>query len=146
MRRRAIARRKPARRASGRASVSPDPFARDAASPSTEEPMQILIQVLCTRGSSIRQAIADDQRIERFGLQVTKEAQPGRAPGWLKLHATDETRGALNVEWDAQSSVLSARVVTRGSRRPSPIVGQFVNYLLQRHEGRVQSITTAIRR
>lgn len=108
--------------------------------------MQILIQVLCTKGSSIRQAIADDQRIERFGLQVTKESQPGRAPGWLKLHATDETRGALNVEWDAQSSVLSARVVTRGSRRPSPIVGQFVNYLLQRHEGRVQSITTAIRR
>jgi hypothetical protein len=108
--------------------------------------MQILIQVLCTRGSSIRQAIADDPRIERFGLQVTKEAQPGRAPGWLKLHATDDTRGALNVEWDAQSSVLSARVVTRGSRRPSPIVGSFVNYLLQRHEGRVQSITTAIRR
>jgi hypothetical protein len=108
--------------------------------------MQILIQVLCTKGSSIRQAIADDQRIERFGLQVTKEAQPGRAPGWLKLHATDETRGALNVEWDAQSSVLSARVVPRGSRRPSPIVCYFVNYLLQRHEGRVQSITTAIRR
>jgi hypothetical protein len=108
--------------------------------------MQILIQVLCTKGRSIRQAIADDPRLDRFALQVTKEAQPGRAPGWLKLHATDETRGALNVEWDAQSSVLSARVVTRGSRRPSPIVGYFVNYLLQRHEGRVQSITTAIRR
>ena len=64
--------------------------------------MQILIQVLCTKGSSIRQAIADDPRIERFGLQVTKEAQPGRAPGWLKLHATQDTRGALNDEWDAQ--------------------------------------------
>ena len=108
--------------------------------------MQILIQVLCSKGPSIRQAIADDPRIDRFTLQVTKEAQPGRAPGWLKLHAIDETRGALNIEWDAQSSVLSARVVTRGSRRPSPIVGYFVNYLLQRHVGRVQSITTAIRR
>jgi hypothetical protein len=107
--------------------------------------MQILIQVLCTKGRSIRQAIADDPRIDRYGLQVTKEAQPGRAPGWLKLHA-EEMRGALNVEWDAQSSVLSARVVTRGSRRPSRIVGAFVNYLLQRHGGRVQSITTAIRR
>ena len=108
--------------------------------------MQILIQVLCTKGRSIRQAIADDPRIDRYDLQVTKEAQPGRAPGWLKVHAIDETRGALNIEWDAQSSVLSARVVTRGSRRPSPIVGYFVNYLLQRHVGRVQSITTAIRR
>ena len=107
--------------------------------------MQILIQALCTKGPSMRQAIADDTRIDRFKLQVTKEAQPGRAPGWLKLHA-EEMRGALNVEWDAQSSVLSARVVTRGSRKPSPIVGAFVNYLLQRHDGRVQSITTAIRR
>jgi hypothetical protein len=107
--------------------------------------MQILISVLCTKGRSMRQAIADDPRIERYKLQVTREAQPGRAPGWMKLHATDETRGALNVEWDAQSAVLSARVVTRGSRKPSPIVGDFVNYLLDRYVGRVQSITTAIR-
>src|SRR4029078_8537012 len=102
-------------------------------------------QALCATGPSRRQAIADDTHIDRFKLQVTKEAQPGRAPGWLKLHA-EEMRGALNVEWDAQSSVLSARVVPRGSRKSSPIVGAFVNYLLQRHDGRVQSITTAIRR
>ena len=134
-------------RIGGGSAVAVTPHApRPTAVPLTHDAMQILIQVLCTKGRSIRQAIADDPRIERYSLQVTKEAQPGRAPGWLKLHATDETRGALNVEWDAQSSVLSARVVTRGSRRPSPIVGYFVNYLLQRHEGRVQSITTAIRR
>ena len=107
--------------------------------------MQIFVQVLCTKGPSVRQRIADDRRIDRFGLQVTKEAQPGRAPGWMKLHATDATRGVLNVEWDTQSAVLSARVITRGSRKPSPIVGDFVNYLLQRHAMRVQSITTAIR-
>ena len=107
--------------------------------------MQILVQVLCTKGPSVRQSIADDGRIDQFALQVTKEAQPGRAPGWMKLHATDDTRGVLNVEWDTQSSVLSARVITRGSRKPSKIVGDFINYMLQRHSARVQSITTAIR-
>ena len=107
--------------------------------------MQILIQVLCSRGPSVRQRIADDERIGDYGLKVTKEAQPGRAPGWMKLHATDSTRGALNVEWDVQSAVLSARVVTRATRKASPIVGDFVNYLLQRHSSRIQSITTAIR-
>jgi hypothetical protein len=71
--------------------------------------------------------------------------QPGRAAGWLKVHAVDATRGALNIEWDAQSSILSARVITRGSRKPSPIVGDFINYLLYRHATRVQSITTAHR-
>jgi hypothetical protein len=107
--------------------------------------MQILVQVLCTKGPSVRQSIANDSRIDRFGLQVTKEAQPGRAPGWMKVHATDATRGVLNVEWDSQSAVLSARVITRGTRKPSSIVGDFVNYMLQRHSSRVQSITTAIR-
>jgi hypothetical protein len=107
--------------------------------------MQILVQVLCSKGKSLREAIATDGRLERYSLQVTRQMQPGRAPGWLKLHATDTTRGALNIEWDAQSAVLSARVITRGSRKPSPIVGDFVNYLLSRHSSRVQSITTAYR-
>jgi hypothetical protein len=107
--------------------------------------MQILVQALCSRGKSLREAIGTDPRLERYGLQVTRQLQPGRAPGWLKLHATDATRGALNIEWDAQSFVLSARVITRGSRKPSPIVGDFINYLLDRHSGRVQSITTAHR-
>lgn len=107
--------------------------------------MQILVQALCTKGKSLREAIGTDGRLDRHGLQVTRQLQPGRAPGWLKLHATDATRGALNIEWDAQSFVLSARVITRGSRKPSPIVGDFINYLLDRHSGRVQSITMAHR-
>jgi len=107
--------------------------------------MQILVLVLCTKGRSLRQAIADDARLESFGLQVTKETQPGRAPGWLKLHGTDRTRGALNIEWDSESSLLRARVITRGTRKPSPIVGEFVNYLLARFSSRIVSITTAFR-
>ena len=57
----------------------------------------------------------------------------------------ESARGALNVEWDSQSAILNARVVTRGSRKPSPIVGDFVNYLLAKHGTRVQTITTAYR-
>ncbi len=107
--------------------------------------MQILVQVLCTKGPSVREEIANDAKLDGYGLQVVREKQAGRAPGWMKLRSSDSARGALNVEWDAQSSVLSARVITRGSRRPSPIVGDFVNYLLDRHRSRVQTITTAFR-
>ncbi len=107
--------------------------------------MQILVQVLCTKGASLREAIASDKRIGKYGLQVTSEKQSGRAPGWMKLHSADSARGALNVEWDSQSAILNGRVITRGSRRPSPIVGDFVNYLLARHGSRVQSIMTAYR-
>jgi hypothetical protein len=76
--------------------------------------MQILIQVLCTKGSSIRQAIADDPRIERFALQVTKEAQPG-AHRWLKLHATDET-AARSTSSGTHSRRCSARASSRAAR------------------------------
>ncbi|MEO7361910.1 MAG: hypothetical protein ABI120_16380 [Gemmatimonadaceae bacterium] len=38
----------------------------------------------------------------------------------------------------------TARVVTRGSTQPSPIVGDFVYYLLTRHDQRITVITTAI--
>jgi hypothetical protein len=104
--------------------------------------MQILIQVLCSKGKSLREAIAGDARLARHGLQVTRQLQAGRAPGWLKLHSVD-SRGAVNIEWDAQSAVLSARVITRGTRRASPIIGDFVNYVLDRHRGRVQSVVVA---
>lgn len=108
--------------------------------------MQILVQVLSSKGPSLREAIAKDARLDRYGLRVTRQMQPGRAPGWLKVHAVDPAiQGALNIEWDSQSAVLSARVITRGSRRPSPIVGMFINYLLHRFPRRIQSITTAYR-
>jgi hypothetical protein len=105
--------------------------------------MQILIQALCSRGRSLREAIANDSRLRTHGLRVVREKQAGRAPGWMKLQSADFARGVLNVEWDTPSSVLSARVITRGSARPSPIVGDFINYLLIRHSRRVKAVITA---
>lgn len=106
--------------------------------------MQIIISAICTGGGSLREAIGADERLERFGLRLDKRQTPGRQPGWLKLHSAREARGAINVVWDAQAHILTARVITRRSR-PSPIVGDFITYLLARHRGRIRAITTAIR-
>jgi hypothetical protein len=105
--------------------------------------MQILIHALCTKGESLREAIANDQRLGQHQLEMVREKQPGRAPGWMKVRSAGETPGVLNIEWHPQSSVLSARVITRRSGKPSQIVGDFVNYLLRRHGGRVRTIITA---
>ena len=77
-------------------------------------------------------------------MRLDKMQTPGRQPGWLKLRGADRTRGAINIVWDSPTNLLTARVVTRGSTRPSPIVGDFVNYLLTRHGKRVKAITTAM--
>lgn len=107
--------------------------------------MQIIISAICTHGGSLREAIGNDPRLERFGLRLDRMQTPGRAPGWLKLHSAKEERGAINVVWDSQAHVLTARVITRRTSRPSPIVGDFITYLLARHRSRIRAITTAVK-
>jgi hypothetical protein len=113
--------------------------------PATLHGMQIIISAICTGGGSLREAIGTDPRLERFGLRLDKMQTPGRHPGWLKLHSATEERGAINIVWDAQAHILTARVVTRRTSRPSPIVGAFITYLLARYRTRIKAITTAVR-
>jgi hypothetical protein len=105
--------------------------------------MQILIHALCSKGESLREAIANDTRLGKHQLLKVREKQAGRAPGWMKLRSATAAAGVLNIEWYPQSSVLSARVITRGSGVPSRIVGDYINYLLRRHGRRVRTILTA---
>ena len=104
--------------------------------------MQVLVQVYCTNGPSLRERIANDARIEkRFGLRIEKEHHPGRSPGWLKIHSARDKPGAVNVEWYGRANVLTARVVTRGRAGPSSIIGDFIEYLLARHRSRIRHIS-----
>ncbi len=103
--------------------------------------MQTLVQVFCTPGASLREAIADDSRLDRHSFVVSQEHKPGRKPGWLKLRSAQPTRrGAINVVWEGATHLLHCRIITKGGSRPNLIAGDFVEYLLARHRRRVQSI------
>ena len=103
--------------------------------------MQTLIQVICSKGTSLRDAIVNDPKLEKFGLETQKKQQPGRRHGWAKLRSTDAARrGALNIEWDADTGILICRVVNRGSGRPDAVVGDFVGYLFKRFRRRIQAV------
>ena len=103
--------------------------------------MQILIQTICTKGRSLREAIASDARIGRHDLEVVQQKRAGRQRGWAKLKSTlPDRHGAINLEWDANTNVLISRVVTRGKGRPNLIVGDYIDYLLARHARRIQAI------
>lgn len=104
--------------------------------------MQIVIQVVCTKGSSLREKIANDRALGRHLLQVTQEKRPDRSRGWAKLHSTErDRRGAINVQWLAATNILLARVVTRSGNKPNLIIGDFVDYLIARHKKRIQAIS-----
>ena len=103
--------------------------------------MQTLVQVVCTRGPSLREAIAKHRRIDKFNLQVTLQKSPGRKHGGAKIHSTEpDRRGALNLEWDANTNILICRVITRGRNRPNLLIGDFVDYLLGRFKRRIEAI------
>jgi hypothetical protein len=103
--------------------------------------MQILIQVVCTRGPSLRDAIAKGAGLGKYFLTVSKQKQSGRSRGWTKVHSTEpDRRGAINLEWDANTSLLLARVIPRGQGKPSLIIGDFVHFLMSRYRRRIQAI------
>lgn len=104
--------------------------------------MQTLIQVVCTKGKSVRDAIANDPRLERNGLKLIKERQPGRSPGWTKIKGVQANRrGSMNIQWNGSTSILVCRVVNRGAGKPNLLVGDFIDFLLARHHRRVRHIT-----
>jgi len=109
--------------------------------------MQLLVQVVCSPGPSLREAISRHPKIDKHGLIVTEQKRPGRPHGWAKVHSTlPERYGAINVQWDSRSNVLLCRVVTRGRRRPNLIVGDFVDFLLHHFRRRIQAINIIPRR
>lgn len=104
--------------------------------------MQTVVQVVCTHGRSLRDAIANDPRLARHDLEIIQEKKPGRSPGWTKLRTTESHRGgSMNVQWDSATSILTCRVINRGSGRPNLIIGDFVDYLLSRYRRRIKLMT-----
>jgi hypothetical protein len=104
--------------------------------------LQTLVQVICTPGASVRDAIANDAKLDAHDFEVLLERKAGRSPGWTKLRSrAGGRRGTINIQWNGASKVLSCRVVNKGSGKPNLIIGDFVDYLLQRHRRRIKLIT-----
>ena len=103
--------------------------------------MQTLVQVVCSKGKSLRDVITSDKKLADFGLATHKKHQPGRQHGWAKIRSTEAGRqGALNIEWDGDTSILLCRVVNRGAGRPNRVLGDFVDYLFQYHRRRIEAV------
>jgi hypothetical protein len=47
----------------------------------------------------------------------------------------------MNLQWDSATSILTCRVINRGSGRPNLIIGDFVDYLLSKYRRRIKLVT-----
>jgi hypothetical protein len=104
--------------------------------------MQTVIQVVTSGHGSLRSKIMDDLQLERkFKFERTWHKQPGRPHGWAKIRSAREgVPGVINLEWHAGSGTLICRVVTKSGNKPNCIIGDFVDYLLARHQNRIFAI------
>ena len=96
--------------------------------------MQVTMQVFMKDkySGSLRKRIADDIEAGKGKpLFLLKHQNPFRNPGWAKIASRDHY-GAINFEWDGNHRMLKVRVVTR-QRSPTPILGAFAAYLLERY-------------
>lgn len=104
--------------------------------------MQTHVQVICSKGKSVREAIVNDPKLPNFDLMVQKIQKQGRSPGWAKIKGTTQDhQGVLNIEWDKDTCILICRIVNRGTGKPSLILGDFVGYLMSRFRRRIKAIT-----
>jgi hypothetical protein len=101
--------------------------------------MQIVITVVAKPGSSLRDVIVRDSKLEDYNLRVAAMKDRQRANGWSKLHG-EGVAGAVNIQWLAHSSILLCRVVNRAGGRPGKITGYLTDYLLSRHRKRIISV------
>jgi hypothetical protein len=103
--------------------------------------MQTLVQVICSPGTSVRDAIANDAKLYAHGFEIVRERKAGRSPGWTKLRSwVKGRRGSLNIQWSSATKILTCRVINKGSGKPNLVIGDFVNYLLQRHRRRIRHV------
>lgn len=103
--------------------------------------MQTLVQVVCSKGRSLRDAVVNDSKLDQFGLRLEQKLRPGRSHGWAKVRgAWRDRQGTLNIEWDADTNIMICRVVNRGAGRPHRVLGDFVEYLFERHRKRIEAV------
>lgn len=103
--------------------------------------MQTLVQVICTKGGSMRDEIANNVNLEKSSLEISEMKRQGRRHGWTKVHSTLPDRaGAINIEWDADTNILICRIVTRGKRKPGLTIGDFIGFLLDNFKKRIIAI------
>jgi hypothetical protein len=103
--------------------------------------MQTVIHVVTTGRGSLRNKIMGDPQLEKkFKLVPTEHFRAGRPHGWAKIHSAREAHGVINLEWHSRTGVLICRVVTKLGNKPNSIIGDFIDYLLARHQSRILAI------
>ena len=103
--------------------------------------MQTLIQIQCkAKTPSLRSAIYNAP--EELGSCCLKISEKRKGKNkWLSLSSSiSEIKGAIKIEWNANTNLLTARIVNRSKVIPSDIIGHFTSFMLWQYGNSIISI------
>lgn len=104
--------------------------------------MQTIVQIICTKGTSLRDSIIKDSKLENYKFKIETKITKKRSPGWTSLSSIDsEHQGSIKIQWDPTTNFLLCRIVNKGSGKPAQITGALISYLLGRYSKRIESIS-----
>ncbi len=73
-------------------------------------------------------------------IKLKKQKKLARQSGWSWVHSSWGGKGALKYRWNSHLRILECWTVTKAGNRPSQLIGEFVETLLDSQRGRVRNI------
>lgn len=108
--------------------------------------MKVRFWVVSAEGRSLRDSLNNDltkdrgRKNKRYPVQLQQERKIDRPEGWSWVHSRNGGKGAVRYRWNAQLQILECWAVTKEGNRPSQLIGEFVESVLNSQRRKVKSI------
>ena len=110
--------------------------------------MKVRFWVVSAKGQSLRESLNNDLDKDKgrpegrmkYPVRLQKEHKIDRSPGWSWVHSRQGGKGAIKYRWNPHLMILECWAVTKMGNRPSQLIGEFVESVLNSQRGRIKSI------
>jgi hypothetical protein len=108
--------------------------------------MKVRFWVVSARGTSLRDSLNNDltkdrtRKTNRYPVRLQQQQKIDRPEGWSWVHSRSGGKGAVRYRWNSQLQILECWAVTKGGNRPSQLIGEFVESVLNSQRRGVKSI------
>lgn len=90
----------------------------------------------------VNESLAKDnaRRTPMQPVSLEQQKKSDRKGGWSWIHSRNGGKGSLKYRWNGQLKILECWAVTKSGNRPSQLIGEFVETLLNSQKKRIRSI------
>ena len=110
--------------------------------------MKVRFWVVSAQGQSLRESLNNDLDKDRdrpeekmkYPVRLEKAHTPDRFPGWSWVHSRTGGKGSIKYRWNPHLHILECWAITKMGNRPSKLIGEFVESVLNSQRRRIKSV------